>query len=626
MTLRWGIRVSLDAHPMSCSLDEVGALAAGLSRPLAVDLFCGAGGLSLGLEMAGFKVILAADSDEHAVATHRAHFGGCTVRTDLSRKAELLKLAHALSDVRVDLLAAGPPCQLFSRAGRGKLRSLRRDFADSGETVAELWMAVIELARLVRPRAVLVENVPGAVESENVRMVASLVRELEAIGFEVHTRLLAARDYGVPQHRERLFIVGVEPGSLFTWPQPSDRRITVRDAIGDLPPVRGGEREEWCRYDGPRSEFQHWARQGVPPEQADRVYDHYTRPVRDDDLIAFRLMDENTRYSDLPPSLRRYRADIFTDKYKRLSWDDVARTVTAHMAKDGYWYIHPDQHRTLTVREAARLQSFPDWFRFCGTPGQALRQIGNAVPPLLACALGKAIREALSRPKLGQTHGLRPELSDMLVRWITSLPEHELSAPWRRCGEVWPVLLGTLLFERSPRDVIADLWPMYNARWPTPESFLADSMAETAVLAIRSPKVLRQLRQLAQALQHDGRDNVAQRLRVDGLSRVRLSVTAALCGDARAAQLSAPLLRVLRRIRGCSSDLSRVEARLMLARLIGERSPGLVLAALLEVADQFCRTGDPNCHGCPLASGCKTQNSGADNSGRHQDSSRSMSF
>ena len=127
-------------------------------------------------------------------------------------------------------------------------------------------------------------------------------------------------------------------------------------------------------------------------EDADRVYDHITRPVREDDERAFELMDPKTRYSDLPADMRRYRDDIFDDKYKRLDENDLSRTITAHIAKDGYWYIHPRQNRTLTVREAARLQTFPDRFRFAGPPSAAFRQIGNAVPPLVGERLGRALR------------------------------------------------------------------------------------------------------------------------------------------------------------------------------------------------------------------------------------------
>ena len=128
------------------------------------------------------------------------------------------------------------------------------------------------------------------------------------------------------------------------------------------------------------------------------MFDHITRPVREDDERAFQLMDSTTRYSDLPDDMKRYRDDIFDDKYKRLGENELSRTITAHIAKDGYWYIHPRQNRTLTVREAARLQTFPDRFRFAGPPSAAFRQIGNAVPPAVGEHIGRAIRKAWQTP------------------------------------------------------------------------------------------------------------------------------------------------------------------------------------------------------------------------------------
>ena len=117
--------------------------------------------------------------------------------------------------------------------------------------------------------------------------------------------------------------------------------------------------------------------------------------------------------------LRRYRSDIFTDKYKRLAWDEVSRSITAHIAKDGYWYIHPQQHRTLSVREAARVQTFPDWFRFAGQPSLRLKQIGNAVPPLLGEALGRQMRAALEATAAAPsdaTHGGLPDAAARVAR------------------------------------------------------------------------------------------------------------------------------------------------------------------------------------------------------------------
>src|SRR5690606_5156885 len=161
--------------------------------------------------------------------------------------------------------------------------------------------------------------------------------------------------------------------------------------IGDLPDVEGGANATSMRYSASsgRTALQRISRWGLRSEERGIIYDHYTRAVRDDDLTAFRMMTSGTKYSDLPEELRRYRSDIFDDKYNRLDWDKPSRTITAHLSKDGYWYIHPAQNRTITVREAARIQTFPDSFRFQGGMSNAFRQIGEAVPPILSAAIGR---------------------------------------------------------------------------------------------------------------------------------------------------------------------------------------------------------------------------------------------
>ena len=161
-----------------------------------------------------------------------------------------------------------------------------------------------------------------------------------------------------------------------------------------------------------------------------KVFDHITRPVRPDDAEAFAGMSASTKYSDLDSKHKRYREDIFTDKYKRLDENELSRTITAHIAKDGYWYIHPRQERTLTVREAARIQTFGDHVRFAGPPSSAFRQIGNAVPPLLGEHLGRAIRQAWVK-------GERPRsttqlVSEELANWFDDRPP--IAVPWLASG------------------------------------------------------------------------------------------------------------------------------------------------------------------------------------------------
>ena len=155
-----------------------------------------------------------------------------------------------------------------------------------------------------------------------------------------------------------------------------------------------------------------------------------TRAVRADDWEAYTGLQPGQTYADIPDHLQRYRTDIFTDKYKRLAWEELSRTITAHIAKDGYWYIHPEQHRTLSIREAARLQTFPDWFRFAGQPSHRYAQIGNAVPPLLGEAVGAALLESLSgRDGASSDMERRPTGAARMAR--------AASQPTRGGGPVW---------------------------------------------------------------------------------------------------------------------------------------------------------------------------------------------
>lgn len=406
-----------DAFASWCS-DEKSA-----GRPLALDLFSGAGGLGLGVQAAGWTVVAAVDHDRRALETHQANFPGLAIHKDMSDPEQVRELISQLREIDLDLIVGGPPCQPFSRAGRAKIRSLVNQGArEEDDHRRELWRSFVDVVLALRPRAVIMENVPDMAIGDDLLVIRTIADILERSGYSVDYRLLDAWRHGVPQHRKR-FILQARKDGAPRWPEPQSDRVNVRDAISDLPKLGATTGARELPYVGEAlSEFARQLRGDAGP----LVFDHMTRPVRSDDREAFELMTPRTLYSDLPEHLRRYRSDTFNDKYKRLDWDDLSRTITAHIAKDGYWYIHPGEHRTLTVREAARIQTFPDSFRFSGTRSDAFRQIGNAVPPML----GKAVAEAAT-DREGSAPVAHVEIS-ALRNGLTNWAMHDRETFWWR--------------------------------------------------------------------------------------------------------------------------------------------------------------------------------------------------
>ncbi len=314
------------------------------------------------------------------------------------------------------------------------------------------------------------ENVPDMALDREMFILRSMVEELEDLGYGVEERIVDTWRYGVPQFRQRLILVALRDASSSRGRRSPRTGSSVWNAIGDLPEVDGGWRPEAVptggrTMTGPQTSFQRSdAGRGRRIDDRANCIDHITRPVRDDDARAFELMDSTTRYSDLPDDVKRYRDDIFDDKYKRLDENDLSRTITAHIAKDGYWYIHPRQARTITVREAARFQTFPDWYRFAGPPSAAFKQIGNAVPPLLAEHLGSALRSALGASgEVGCPHAGGGGKIDRLVRDI-----EPRGVPWLKASTRWQVVSAELLLDRATADVVKLVWPMLKI-WATPE-------------------------------------------------------------------------------------------------------------------------------------------------------------
>lgn len=622
--------VRLPRHALACeSVDELQALTASLTRPLAVDLFCGAGGLSLGLAQAGFDVILGVDHDSEALETHRAHHPGLSVDWDLGDDDVVERVAGLVKAAGVTLVAGGPPCQPFSRAGRSMIRDLvrtgRRDHHDHRRDLWESFLGVIELSK---PPAVLMENVPDMALDRGMVILRTITERLEDLGYSVEERVVDTWRYGVPQFRQRLILVALAEHLEFAWPEESSDRVTVDNAIGDLPEVDGGWRPSngqgpdpmasgWAPYSGPQTAFQRRAREGVAPEEADKVFDHITRPVREDDAQAFAQMNPNTRYSELDPALKRYRDDIFDDKYKRLDPNDVSRTITAHIAKDGYWYIHPYQDRTLTVREAARLQTFPDWVRFAGPPSAAFRQIGNAVPVALGRRIGEAILLALqTRRRARSSTGL---IAQELSSWFAENPPRRV--PWLAASNRWLVVQAELLWSRIAVENVEKAWSSVR-NLDTPSKTL-DAMPLLAVLASRWGRAGR-CEQVAESAAWFSANPHAL---AESASAAELAdaphVTAAIAdlacrvvpGDAEDPVLAGyGVLRVAARFQGDDVDKQNrlSDGRLAIARMIGgDDTSHEAHLALIELANGLCGPGVPSCGHCPIEPWCVEASAGA---------------
>ena len=405
--------------------------AAQAGGPTMVDLFCGAGGLSEGFRQAGFRTVLAVDSNPVALRTYRLNHPEvpddrvlCEDLKDFRQDGE--RLARIIADQPIDVLIGGPPCQGFSRAG-WRSRGTGRRFTATEDDRNYLFRELVGLLDVLRPRIFVMENVPGLGEvrfADGTSFLAVMRQAMEDAGYRTAVWMLNAAAYGVPQHRVRKIIVGVRDGEPPEMPPARYRAAafqyhehsrsqdeslplarTLGQAIGDLPPLAAGEGSWVSAYghglddgrdtpspptDGATSELRH--PQGL-------LLSHVSRYQNPTDLERFAELQPGENYMKLierRPGLRNYRTDGFEDKYFRLDPSQPGKTIVAHLQKDGNSYIHPSQTRSITVREAARLQSFPDRYIFTGSRGDQFVQIGNAVPPLLARAVASQLLPILS--------------------------------------------------------------------------------------------------------------------------------------------------------------------------------------------------------------------------------------
>lgn len=365
-----------------------------MARPIGVDLFAGAGGLSLGFEQAGFDIAAAVEIDPIHCATHEYNFPKtktiCASVVDLTG-AEIRELA-GIHDQEIDVVFGGAPCQGFSMIGK-------RAFDDARNQLVSHY---VRLVRELQPKYCVFENVKGLTLGKHAQFLTELIEELGKSGYKVLLpyRVLNAAKYGVPQSRERLFLIGARNDQAMPeYPAESTVKVTVSDAIADLPDA--DRFRELATSDSVKtnwkteSEYAQRLR-GILHDATDYSY---TR-VFDPDMLTCSLLTEHTEVSKARFLATQPGKTETVSRFLRLDPNGLCNTLragtdSARGAHTSPRPIHPEYARVLTVREAARLHSYPDWFRLHATKWHGFRQIGNSVPPLLGRAVASSVIHAL---------------------------------------------------------------------------------------------------------------------------------------------------------------------------------------------------------------------------------------
>lgn len=342
----------------------------------AIDLFSGCGGFSYGFQQAGFHVVLGVDNTEIALKTFELnHNDSKALILDLHEDNSINKIVEQIDSKKIDVIIAGPPCQGFSLTGTRNENDKRNS----------LFYSVFKLADKLKPKAIIIENVPGLLNLYGGKAKKEIIRLCDEMGYTCNPKLLFAPDYGVPQIRKRVFFVALKKEyGLFEFPEShlkENEYIGCEEAIGDLPDLAIDLGKENVLYDKePFSEYQKLMRNG-----SEILKNHIGTQHTEHVINVISQVPEGGNHKDLPPGVGDSRK--FNEAWTRYHSKRPSKTIdTGHRN-----HFHYKWHRVPTVRENARLQSFPDNFVFLGNKTEQYRQVGNAVPP----QLGKVLAEQL---------------------------------------------------------------------------------------------------------------------------------------------------------------------------------------------------------------------------------------
>lgn len=342
-------------------------------KPTVIDLFCGCGGLSLGFEQAGYNVLVGVDVWKDALITYKAnHTNSKTLQADLMNLSPE-DVVNTIGTSSVDVIIGGPPCQGFSIAGKRIIDDERN----------KLYKSFVRMVEYFKPKAFVMENVPNILTMGEGIIKESILKDFKELGYNVTTKVLLASNYGVPQNRRRAVFVGLLNGSEYQYPEPTTiTPVTAKEAISDLPE---DTLEEGAPYVvAPQSEFQKQIREG-----STGVYNHEITVHTEQTQRIIAMVPDGGNYKNLPEELQNTRKVHIA--WTRLNSQRPSITIdTGH-----FHHFHYKYNRVPTVRESARFQSFPDTFVFIGNKTSKLKQVGNAVPPMMAKEIALQLKKNL---------------------------------------------------------------------------------------------------------------------------------------------------------------------------------------------------------------------------------------